>query len=276
MSGVLKAIARTRSRRGTGHGRIRIAAWSTMGLACLLIGLGAAVSSGLGRYVPGAPAISWQSGRVGPGQASPSVTMTRAHGIALPDIGPAILDEIEVGPETGGHEALDEAGAGGTSGFPSRIPNPHETCLDLYDQLLWNRSAGDDPVLEVNQAEGSCRIVEGAWIDPWTGQVIRDVSEMAVVPVVPFAEAMRSGAGEWPDEWLVSYASDLDTPWALLPVSLESARVRGGRDIAHWLPEDPRLRCDYVLMWAAVKYRWRLRADADEMSVMRRTLNDCL
>jgi hypothetical protein len=48
--------------------------------------------------------------------------------------------------------------------------------------------------------ESQCRVVSGKWIDPFTGQVFTDPSELDIDHVVPLKEAHESGAWQWDAE----------------------------------------------------------------------------
>lgn len=271
MTRILKKAARRRAASRTGHASLRLTAWGLAGLFCILASLGTAIAAGAVRHigwVPFAASHGRPSAQLAAhvSQAGAQAPVFLDHGIPLPAVEPVMLDEIEVMDELGSHDPVRELGDDGRAGFP---PDPSNgACSGIREETL-RRQSLVEPVLD------GCRVVSGEWIDPWTGRLHGNADDMAVVPAVPFAEAMRSGAGEWADSWLEAYVSDLETPWAMLAVAKGSASERGGRDPASWLPANDRLRCDYVSMWVAVKHRWRLGADAREMKIVRQALAAC-
>ena len=90
---------------------------------------------------------------------------------------------------------------------------------------------------------------------------------------MPLLEAWRSGADEWHAQRLIAFGNDLGYRWSLQAVTAAVNEDKGNRDPDGWLP--PRNRCTYVTAWVAVKTRWGLAADADEVAAIRRVLDGC-
>ena len=158
-----------------------------------------------------------------------------------------------------------------------------------YDRKLyehWTDADGDclDTRQEVLIAESQspakldstgCRVLEGLWFDPFTGQRVTDPSRLDIDHLIPLAEAHRSGAGSWTPEQRRRFANDLMHPDALIATTAASNRSKGDRDPAHWLPPNEGFRCEYVRQWVIAKATWGLDMDPTEREAVRSVLWKC-
>ena len=155
---------------------------------------------------------------------------------------------------------------------------------DLYP--TWRDEDGDcqDARQEVLIAESfeppemddrGCRVVSGRWLDPYTGQIFTNPSDLDIDHMVPLAEAHRSGAATWTAEQRQNYANDLFHVDTLIAVSASANRSKGDRDPALWLPPNESYDCEYVRKWVVVKATWGLTMDAEEASAVADVLRGC-
>jgi hypothetical protein len=120
--------------------------------------------------------------------------------------------------------------------------------------------------------DSQCRVVSGKWIDPFTGQVFTDPSELDIDHVVPLKEAHESGAWQWDAEKRRRFANYLGDDHHLIAVHRSANRSKGAGDPAEWLPSNLEFRKAYARAWVQIKVKWGLSADAAELAVLREIL----
>ncbi|MBB4286115.1 HNH endonuclease family protein [Roseospira goensis] len=129
-------------------------------------------------------------------------------------------------------------------------------CQDTRQEVLIR-----DSVARVRLSPDGCRVVAGRWIDPYSGQVFTDPSDLDIDHLVPLAEAHRSGADTWGAGRRAAYANDLSSPLTLVATAAGQNRSKADGDPLAWLPGDPTRWCAYVGAWVVVKDRWDLDRD---------------
>lgn len=143
-------------------------------------------------------------------------------------------------------------------------------CLDTRQEVLIAESQSP-PKLDST----GCRVLEGLWFDPYTGQQVTDPSRLEIDHLIPLAEAHRSGAASWTPEERRRFANDLSRPDSLIAVMAASNRSKGDRDPAVWLPPNESYRCQYVRHWVIAKATWGLEMDPEEREAVRNVLWKC-
>ena len=143
-------------------------------------------------------------------------------------------------------------------------------CQDTRQEVLIAESR-----VPVRMTADGCRVVSGEWFDPYTGQVFTDPGRLDIDHLVPLAEAHRSGADQWTEEWREAFANDLDLDESLIAVSASANRSKADQDPAEWLPPRRAYRCEYARAWLAVKDRWGLHIDPEEARAIAHALSDC-
>ncbi len=123
--------------------------------------------------------------------------------------------------------------------------------------------------------QGKCTIVSGDWLSIYDNTVVKAGSKLDVDHLVPLAEAWRSGASSWTASSREAFANDLSLSYALVAVSASSNRSKGDKDPASWLPKYSPSVCKYVGSWIAVKYRWGLTIDPQELLALTSKLASC-
>ena len=119
-----------------------------------------------------------------------------------------------------------------------------------------------------------CKVLSGSWDDPYSGRTITDATKLDIDHIVPLKEAHQSGASNWLRERKKAYANDLDYPDTLIAVDRRLNRQKGAKDPAEWLPPNPAYQTEYVRAWVAVKLKWGLTADRQELVALRKLLGD--
>lgn len=127
-------------------------------------------------------------------------------------------------------------------------------------------------ITEVNQ---DCRPLDGLWHSWYDDDPFDDPSRLDIDHMVPLAEAHDSGAAVWPAERKSAFANDLELEAVLTAVSASSNRTKRAHDPADWKPPLRSAWCQYAHDWIAVKVKWSLTADRQEIDALRDMLQTC-
>lgn len=139
-------------------------------------------------------------------------------------------------------------------------------CFTVRDKVLNEESVV--PVRTVTAGGGRCRIVEGQWNDPYTGQIITDAAQLQIDHVVPLKEAYASGGFAWDRDRRHQYANDLTFMDHLIAVFGPENGRKSDRDPADYLPTLEVYRCQYLYNWIIIKGRWDLAIDPREQQAI--------
>lgn len=127
----------------------------------------------------------------------------------------------------------------------------------------------------ISEVDQDCRPLDGIWLSWYDDEPFGNPSELDIDHMVPLAEAHDSGAARWSAERKREFANDFDLPAALTAVSATSNRDKSADDPAAWRPPRRAAWCQYALDWIAVKLKWMLSADQDEVVALREMLAVC-
>ena len=156
-----------------------------------------------------------------------------------------------------------------------------------YDRKAWKHWVDEDKdcqnarhevlVAESTEPVGfktskGCRVVSGSWNDPYSGKTITDASQLDIDHLVPLKEAHESGGHAWDLYRKRDYANDLTDPNTLIAVDKALNRQKGAGDPAEWLPPNKAYQAEYAQAWVAVKLKWELTSDAEEIAVLKSLL----
>ena len=117
-------------------------------------------------------------------------------------------------------------------------------------------------------------MVSGSWNDLHSGKTITDATKLDVDHMLPLKETRQSGAANWSRECKRAYANDLDDPDTLIAVDRGLNRQKRAKDPAEWLPPNPAYQTEYARAWVAVKLKWGLTADRQELVALQELLGD--
>ena len=146
-----------------------------------------------------------------------------------------------------------------------------DDCLNTRHEALLAHS--ETPVTYAD--EGECRVARGRWTDAFTGEVLEDADDVAVVHMVPLPEAHRSGGHRWTSAGRVEYRNHLAELRHLRTVSRATAAARAERGPHLWRPESWSHWCDYAMDWIGVKGQWNLSVGEAERQALEEMLNIC-
>jgi hypothetical protein len=118
-----------------------------------------------------------------------------------------------------------------------------------------------------------CQLKGGSWLSPYDGKNYSNPSKLDIDHLVPLSEAWRSGAWKWTSSQRESFANDLDSPEALVAVTLNLNRSKGDRDVSDWLP--PKDKCSYIYSWVKIKVKYDLTVDTEESQALKKQSTTC-
>lgn len=127
-------------------------------------------------------------------------------------------------------------------------------------------------------AEGSCKVMTGTLVSPYTNETIAfqrgiDTSaEVQIDHVVALANAWQTGAQKIGQAQRVELAND---PLNLFAVDGTSNSAKGAGDAATWLPASTTFRCTYVAHQVEVKRKYKLWVTRAEHDAIARVLQKC-
>ena len=125
---------------------------------------------------------------------------------------------------------------------------------------------------------GSCKVLTGVLVSPYTGATIHFVrgagtSELVQIDhVVALSDAWQTGAQQLTPTKRRALAND---PLNLLAVDGRSNTQKSDADAASWLPAQKSYRCAYVARQIAVKAKYTLWVTSAEKTAMLGVLSTC-
>lgn len=161
---------------------------------------------------------------------------------------------------------------------------PLQEKLNVYDRSLygasWIDADGDcqntrDEVLLVYSISPAkfktprkCKVIEGKWIDPYSGIAFTSPSDLDIDHIVPIAYAHRIGADKWPRSKKIRFANDLEN---LLPVWSSLNRSKGLKNPMEWMPPNKAYHCMYLRKWKVILKKYELTQDEKLLQSLRDT-----
>lgn len=130
-------------------------------------------------------------------------------------------------------------------------------CINTRHELLGTLSTR-----QVYFSEDGCRVVRGRWIDPYTGQIFLDASDLDIDHLVPLLWAWQRGAWTWSPNKLEEFAND---PRNLQAVDDATNRSKGSKSPLEWLPPDSSYHCQYVLRFLRIILLYEIVVPIGEM-----------
>lgn len=125
---------------------------------------------------------------------------------------------------------------------------------------------------------GTCRVMSGTLVSPYTGATIHFVrgeltsAAVQIDHVVALGNAWQTGAQQLSQAQRIALAND---PINLFAVDGRSNEQKSDGDTATWLPSAKSFRCTYVSHQISVKATYALWVTQAEHDAMARVLGDC-
>ncbi|MBE7163227.1 MAG: HNH endonuclease [Williamsia herbipolensis] len=211
---------------------------------------------------------------------------------ALAACGAATIALLSAPPASAASPGMRSSAAGDTVSEPldtliADLP-VDDTAHSGYERDLfktWVDADGDgcDTREEVLKAEAveaptqgsSCTLSGGEWYSWYDEATWTDKSDVDIDHVVPLGEVWTSGGYDWSSSRREAYANDLGDDRTLEAVTDNVNESKGDRDPAVWMPPAASATCKYIDYWVAVKARWGLTADDDEIAALQDYAADC-
>ena len=121
----------------------------------------------------------------------------------------------------------------------------------------------------------NCRVTQGEWLGPWSGEVFADATDVDIDHHVPLGHAHESGGWQWDEDRKRAYANDLSLPASLQATKASVNRIKGKQAPDEWRPEKRAGWCRYAADWVAVKTKWELTVTWAEVTALEGMLTTC-
>ncbi|MGE0682429.1 MAG: DUF1524 domain-containing protein [Candidatus Binatia bacterium] len=145
----------------------------------------------------------------------------------------------------------------------ARWADADRDCQDTRHEVLAEESAAP-----VTLSANGCRVDAGQWVDPYSGEVFTNPSDLDIDHVVPLANAHISGGWVWDRARREAYANDLNHAEHLLAVKNSLNRQKGDKSPDKWKPPRQEYWCEYATIWLDIKRRWQLILTAEEAAAI--------
>lgn len=122
------------------------------------------------------------------------------------------------------------------------------------------------------RTEKSCNVIEGEWLDPYSGDVFRDSIALDLDHIVPLKFAHGHGGDKWSREKRRAFANDREN---LLLVKASLNRQKGAKGPDEWLPPNHLFRCKYISKFMYVMDKYDLEIVSSEKRQIDKMLSAC-
>ena len=120
-----------------------------------------------------------------------------------------------------------------------------------------------------------CRVTNGQWIGPWSGELFADASDVDIDHHVPLGHAHVSGGWRWDSDRKRAYANDMTNPNSLQVTDASVNRAKGKQAPDEWRPDETAGWCRYAADWISVKQQWNLTVTESEVQALTNMLDTC-
>lgn len=127
----------------------------------------------------------------------------------------------------------------------------------------------------VTRRAGTCTVLTGSWVDPYTGSTYTEASEVEVDHLVSLGDASASGGWAWSPDRKRAFANDLDDAWSLNATAGAVNQRKADYGPDRWLPPAEATRCTYVAAYAGIKARWGLTVTPTQWAAIERVWREC-
>jgi len=100
-----------------------------------------------------------------------------------------------------------------------------------------------------------CIVIQGKWVEPYSGEIIIEARHIDIDHVVPLNYAHKVGAKDWSAKKRQQFANDLEN---LIPVSARENRKKGAKPPTEWMPPNQSYRCEYLKRWTKITRKYKL------------------
>ena len=153
------------------------------------------------------------------------------------------------------------------------------SCWTVRDEVLHRQAEPDSLTLLDNNdnptdsVENACTISGGEWVDPFTGDIFTNPSDLDIDHMIPLGYAARAGGQQWDEDTKRDYANSLEEGH-LLAVSASANRSKGDKGPANWQPRDS-YQCEYAKHWVSISDSWNLEVPQEDYDALTGMLATC-
>jgi hypothetical protein len=140
-------------------------------------------------------------------------------------------------------------------------------CQNLRHELLIEQSLIDVTFASARR----CNVITGRWLDPYSGNLITQASDLDVDHVIPLSYAHENGGFSWPTFLQREFAQDRKN---LLLVTDSINQSKGAKGPSSFLPWEE-FQCEYAEIWQYVSAKYELRLRSEDITAIRRILQAC-
>ncbi|WP_033401034.1 HNH endonuclease family protein [Actinokineospora enzanensis] len=129
---------------------------------------------------------------------------------------------------------------------------------------------GDGETVD-SQCRSACP-KEACWTSRYDGVTAKDPHDLQIDHIVPLAEAARSGARDWTPAQRKQFYNDQEN---LVAVTVRSNTQKSDGDPGKWRPALQTYWCDYVTGYVAIKTKYKLSVDDNELAGITAMFRSC-
>lgn len=141
-----------------------------------------------------------------------------------------------------------------------------QDCQNTRHELLAELSTG-----LVKYSLNSCRVITGRWLDPYTGRIFTQSSDIDIDHLVPLHWAWQRGAWEWSRQKRQDFAND---PRNLFAVDDGTNQSKGAKGPLQWLPPSTQFHCSYVTRFWRIIRLYEIPVEEAERQRMTNQMRD--
>ena len=123
-------------------------------------------------------------------------------------------------------------------------------CQNLRHELLIEQSLIDVTFTSTRR----CNVNTGRWLDPYSGNLITQASDLDVDHVIPLSYAHENGGSSWPTSLKREFAQDREN---LLLVTDIINQSKGAKGPNSFLPIEE-FQCEYAGIWRRVSAKYQI------------------
>ncbi len=157
-------------------------------------------------------------------------------------------------------------------------PLSKTSCWSSKDEVLYSQSAKGSVKLvdkdrkEVKNKATACSIKSGTWVDPYTGNKIKDKEDATVDFIIPIDVVNSSGGSDWTSEKKREYSNDTS---ALLVMSKKTQKEKGSKTIKDFSPKGKVEKCTLAKNYISVASKYSLNIDKKDKEALDKIITSC-
>lgn len=180
--------------------------------------------------------------------------------------------------ETSPEEAEEQKSQAVASLAALTVSEPNE--VD-YDRSSWRHWSGspcntrEETLISQGkdvETNDDCSIASGEWLDPFTGDMFTNSSDLDIDHLIPLGYAARHGGHEWSADRKEEFANDQSQ---LLAVSASANRSKGDSGPDEYMPDVREYHCEYSKIWVNTADKYGLSIAPADHEALEKGLETC-